>query len=65
MVRRGLRHGRILDIRLKIRKGWTIPQLEDFCQKHLKISKPTMKSYIDEAAEPFRQKYWREQYGKA
>ena len=53
-----MRHGRILNLREKIQKGWNLLQLEEFCIKRLKVSKPTAKSYIDEAADPYRKKYW-------
>ncbi len=52
-----IRHGRIIDLRKKIEKGWDISSLMGFCQLKLKVSKPTAMSYIDEAAEPFRKKF--------
>lgn len=54
------RHTRILDIRLKLQKGWNYPQLKEFCKKNLKVSNVTAISYIDEAAAPFRKKYAQE-----
>jgi len=52
-----IRHNRILDLRKKIAKGWTMTDLMGFCQLNLKVSKPTADSYIDEAAAPFRKKF--------
>ena len=52
-----IRHNRILDLRKKINNGWSMPDLMNFCQLNLKVSKPTAVSYIDEAAEPFRKKF--------
>jgi hypothetical protein len=52
-----IRHNRILDLRKKIAKGWSMSDLMGFCQLNLKVSKPTAISYIDEAAEPFRKKF--------
>jgi len=57
---RQIRHTRVLDIRSKIAKGWKLKELEDFCITHLKVSKSTVNSYIDEAAAPFRKKYAQE-----
>ena len=52
-----IRHNRILDLRSKIAKGWTMESLMNFCTMNLKVSKQTATSYIDEAAEPFRKKF--------
>ena len=54
------RHTRILDIRLKLQKGWNYPQLKQFCKTNLRVSNTTAISYIDEAAKPFREKYQKE-----
>lgn len=53
-----IRHGRVLDLRKKVLAGWTMQQLHDFCKTHLDVAKVTADSYIDEAAEPYRKKYW-------
>lgn len=55
-----IRHGRVLDLRKKIQKGWTMKQLLDFCQVKLEVARITAISYIDEAAEPYRIKYLKE-----
>jgi len=55
-----IRHTRVLDIRSKISKGWTIKELMDFCMLKLQVARPTAISYIDEAAAPFRKKYEKE-----
>ena len=52
-----IRHNRILDIRSKIAKGWTMESLMNFCTERLGVTKQTATSYIDEAAEPFRKKF--------
>ena len=52
-----IRHNRILDLRKKINKGWSMSDLMGFCQLKLQVSKPTATSYIDEAAAPFRKKF--------
>ena len=52
-----IRHNRVLDIRKKIEKGWTMESLTNFCVVNLGVSKQTATSYIDEAAEPFRKKF--------
>lgn len=59
-----IRHGRVLDIRKKIQLGWTMPKLLDFCKVNLGVTKITATSYIDEAAEPYRQKYQKEHPGE-
>jgi hypothetical protein len=55
-----IRHNRVLDLRNKIAKGWSMSDLMNFCELRLKVSKPTATSYIDEAAEPFRKKHQEE-----
>ncbi len=57
LLQNQIRHNRILDLRIKITKGWTIQDLMGFCRLNLKVSKSTAISYIDEAAEPFRKKF--------
>jgi len=57
LLQNQIRHNRIVDLRKKITKGWTINDLMGFCQLNLKVSRPTAISYIDEAAEPFRKKF--------
>ncbi len=57
LLQNQIRHNRILDLRKKIAKGWTITDLMGFCQLNLKVSRPTAISYIDEAAEPYRKKF--------
>ena len=52
-----VRHNRILDLRSKIAKGWSMPDLMGYCRLNLKVSKQTATNYIDEAAEPFRKKF--------
>ena len=59
--RKQIRHGRVLDIRSKISKGWSMPDLLNYCKVNLGVSKVTAISYIDEAAAPFREKYEKEQ----
>jgi len=59
--RKQIRHGRVLDIRSKICKGWSMPDLLNYCKVNLGVSKVTAISYIDEAAEPFRKKLEKEQ----
>ena len=56
-----VRHIRVLDIRSKISKGWSMPDLLNYCKVNLGVSKVTAISYIDEAAEPYRQKLEKEQ----
>lgn len=56
-----IRHNRILDIRKKIKSGWTMPALMEFCLLKLQVSKPTATSYIDEAAAPYRKKHQEQQ----
>ena len=58
---KGIRHTRVLDIRCKITKGWSMEELLDFCKVNLGVSKVTADSYIDEAAAPYREKYEKEQ----
>lgn len=60
-----IRHHRIVDLRRKITNGWTIEQLREFCKNRLDVSTPTITSYIDEAAAPYREKYQKqkEKYG--
>ncbi len=58
MTKKQVRHGRILSLREKIKKGWNMEQLEKFCKTSLKVHNATAKSYIDEASLPFRKK-WR------
>ena len=55
-----IRHNRILDLRSKISKGWNLEQMLSFCINKLQVSKQTANSYIDEAAEPYRKKYLKE-----
>lgn len=55
-----IRHNRILDIRKKIGQGWKMKDLMSFCLIKLEVSGITATSYIDEAAEPYRQKYQKE-----
>ncbi len=52
-----IRHTRILSLRDKITKGWTMEQLFDYCKNNLSVTRKTALSYIDEAAEPFRKKF--------
>lgn len=54
---KGIRHTRVLDIRSKIAKGWSLEKLNYFCINNLQVSQQTATSYIDEAAEPFRKKF--------
>jgi len=60
-VAQNIRHNRILDLRKKIDRKWTLPQLMNFCTTKLQVSKSTATSYIDEAALPYRIKYQQEQ----
>lgn len=57
LMQNQIRHNRILDLRKKIAKGWTITDLMGFCQLNLKVARSTAISYIDEAAEPYRKKF--------
>ena len=57
---KAVRHTRVLDIRSKIAKGWSLEKLHYFCINNLKVSPQTADSYINEAAEPFRKKYEQE-----
>jgi len=59
--RKKIRHNRVLDIRKKILMGWKMEALLDFCKVNLGVTKVTADSYIDEAAEPYRKKYQKEQ----
>ena len=59
-----IRHTRVLDLRKKIHNGWTLKQLHNFCGTHLKVTRETATSYIDEAAAPYRKKYAQEQKNK-
>ena len=52
-----IKHNRVLDLRKKIQKGWTLEQLHQYCTTNLQITKQTANNYIDEAAEPFRKKF--------
>jgi len=61
---RQIRHNRILDLRKKIDKKWTMPQLTKFCITKLQVSKETATSYINEAAAPYRKKYQEEEQAK-
>jgi len=58
---REVRHLRVLNIRSKISRGWNRADLLDYCNVNLGVSKLTAVSYIDEAAEPYREKYQKEQ----
>jgi len=58
---RQIRHNRILDLRKKIQNKWTLEQLHKFCKINLGVTKATAVSYINEAAEPYRIKYQKEQ----
>ena len=58
---KGVRHTRVLDIRLKISKGWSMTDLLNYCKVNLGVSKVTAVSYIDEAAKPYRKKHEKEQ----
>ena len=61
MIKSGkIRHFRVIDLRRKILKGWTMDQLEELCKTKLGVCGITATSYIDEAAEPFRKKYQKE-----
>ncbi len=55
--RQEIRHIRILDLRSKISKGWSMTDLLNFCKMNLGVSKVTAISYIDEAAAPYREKH--------
>ena len=55
-----VRHNRVLDVRKKIGAGWTTPELMKYIMK-IGVTKVTAMSYIDEAAEPYRIKYQKEQ----
>ncbi len=55
-----VRHNRILVIRKKILLGWTMESLLNFCKVNLGVTKITAISYIDEASEPYRKKYQKE-----
>lgn len=55
-----IRHNRVLDIRKKILSGWKMEELLNFCKVNLDVTKITAVSYIDEAAEPYRKKYQKE-----
>ena len=57
MLQNQIRHNRILDLRKKIAKGWSMSDLMGFCQLNLKVTKQTAINYIDEAAAPFRKKF--------
>lgn len=59
-----IRHIRILDLRLMIERGKTMAELKEYCIHNLKVSAITANSYIDEAAEPYREKYTKEQDNK-
>ena len=52
-----IRHNRILDLRKKILKSWTMEELMAFCVNKLQVTKVTATSYIDEAAAPYRKKH--------
>ena len=52
-----IRHDRIQTIRGLIEKGWKMPRLRAYCTERLGVSATTAKSYIDEAAEPYRKIY--------
>ncbi len=52
-----IKHTRVLDLRQKIAKGWTMEQLHQYCITNLQVTKQTANNYIDEAAEPFRKKF--------
>lgn len=56
-----IRHNRVLDIRAKIIMGWKMKALLHYCEDNLGVSRVTAVSYIDEAAEPYRKKYKKEQ----
>jgi hypothetical protein len=58
---KSVRHNRVLDIRKKVLDGWTMEELIGYCLKNLDVTKITAISYIDEAAEPYRQKYQEQQ----
>jgi len=58
---KGVRHIRVLDIRSKISKGWSMQDLLNYCKVNLGVSRVTAISYIDEAAAPFRKKLEKEQ----
>ena len=58
--KQGIRHNRIIDLRLKMERKWTPKELMNFCLVNLDVSKATATSYIDEAAEPYRKKYQKE-----
>lgn len=58
---KGVRHNRVLDIRKKIEMGWKMEDLIAFCVNRLDVTRTTAINYIDEAAEPYRQKYQEQQ----
>jgi len=55
-----IRNNRIIDLRAKILRRWTLESLMNFCIMNLKVSKQTAQSYIDEAAAPYRKKFQEE-----
>jgi len=58
---KGVRHIRVLDIRCKIAKGWSMQDLLNYCKVNLGVTRVTAVSYIDEAAAPYREKYEEDQ----
>jgi len=60
MTPKEIRHGRILDIRKKLLLGYTEKQIISFCLHNLQVSLTTARNYFNEAAKPYREKYWRE-----
>jgi len=56
-----VRHIRVLDIRSKISKGWSMQDLLNYCKVNLGVTRVTAISYIDEAAKPYRKTYEKEQ----
>ena len=56
-----IRHNWIIDLRSMNKRGKTMPELKDYCIHNLKGSTITANSYIDEAAEPYRKQYQKEQ----
>jgi len=62
--RERVRNIRLGSVRRQIEAGWNQKQLLHFCEMKFDVSRVTALSYINEAAEKYREKYAKEQKNK-
>ena len=56
------RYNKIIQLRKKIIMGWTMNRLEAYCKSKMDVHDPAhIRGLIDEAAQPYRLKFKKEQ----